>query len=117
MRNQTKIRRDRNNTEKTKRIVSAFLVTAAMTATIFMAEFSQHHIIAAQNGINIASQNDINVTMFEKSAIITFPKPTGGITQIGIEHLDFSPNAFITMVTASGPTRDVAAMAIATLQT
>jgi hypothetical protein len=95
--------------KKTKRIASAFLVTAAIATTIFMVEFSQHHIIAAQNGIN--------VTTFEKSAVITFPKPTGGITQIGIEHLDFSPDAFITMVTASGPTRDVAAMAVASLQT
>jgi hypothetical protein len=39
------------------------------------------------------------------------------ITRIGIERLDAFQNAYVTMVTASGPTIDEAAMAGAMLQT
>jgi hypothetical protein len=52
----------------------------------------------------------------DKSQSITFPRSSGGITEIAIERLDF-PNAYVTMVTTSGPTRDEAAMAAATLLT
>jgi len=52
----------------------------------------------------------------DKSQSITFPRSSGGITQIAIERLDF-PNAYVTMVTTSGPTRDEAAIAAAILLT
>jgi len=47
---------------------------------------------------------------------IIFPRPSGGITEIAIEPLDF-PDAYLIMVTASGRTINDAAMAAATLLT
>lgn len=52
----------------------------------------------------------------DKSQSITFARSSGGITEISIERLDVL-NAYVTMVTTSGPTRDEAAMAATILLT
>jgi hypothetical protein len=98
--------------DKMKFIGSAilvFLVAAVSVSPVSVAEIPQNRTIPDQKGV--AVQND------EKSASITFSRPAGGVTQIGIKRLDFYSNAYVTMVTASGPTRDDAAMAVAILQT
>lgn len=90
-------------------VAAAVLVGALIASQTSEAEVPQNQTIRDQYGITV--QNG------EKSASITFQRSSKGITQIGIERLDTFPNAYVTMVTASGPTRDDAAMAAATLQT
>jgi hypothetical protein len=95
---------------KTREIsVLAFLLTALLVPQISVAEVPQ--------SLSIIDQNVITVQNAEKSSSIIFSRSSGGITQIGIERLDTFRNAYVTMVTASGPTRDDAAMAAAILQT
>jgi len=89
--------------------VLVFLVTAVAVSSIAVAEIPQNRTITDQNGVGV--QND------EKSASVTFSRPAGGVTQIGIKRLDLNLNSYVTMVTASGPTREDAAMAVAILQT
>jgi hypothetical protein len=89
--------------------VSVFLVGAVTVSSIAVAEIPQKRTITDQNGVGV--RND------EKSASVTFSRPAGGVTQIGIERLDLYLNSYVTMVTASGPTREDAAMAVAILQT
>ena len=95
---------------KTREIsVLTFLLTALLAPPISVAEVPQSR--------SIRDQNVITVQNSEKSSSIIFPRSSGGITQIGIERLDAFRGAYVTMVTASGPTRDEAAMAAAILQT
>jgi hypothetical protein len=63
-----------------------------------------------------AEQSDNNDQNGEKPLSFTFCRSSGGITQIAIEPLRF-PNTYVTMVTASGPTGDEAAIAAAILLT
>ena len=88
---------------------TAVLVSALLASSVSVAEVSENYAITDQNVITV--QNS------DKSSSIIFPRSSGGITQIGIERLDAFQNAYVTMVTASGPTIDEAAMAGATLQT
>ena len=90
-------------------VATAVLVSALLASPVSVAEVSQNYAITDRNVI--ALQND------DKSSSIIFPRSSGGITQIGIERLDAFQNAYVTMVTASGPTIDDAAVAAATLQT
>ena len=62
-------------------------------------------------------QSSVVVENGEKSASITFARTAGGITQIAGSRPDFFAKAYVTMVTASGPTIEDAAMAVAVLQT
>ena len=94
---------------KIGQIVGAFLVTVVSASPGAPAEAFQNLIMQGADSVTV--QNG------DKSTSINFQRPTGGITQIGLEHLDFSPNAYVTMITASGPTRQDAVMAAATLQT
>jgi|SRR6516165_2424836 hypothetical protein len=94
---------------KIGQIVGAFLVTVVSASPSAPAEAPQNLMMQGSDGVSV--QNG------EKSASISFWRPTGGVTQIGLEHLDFSPSAYVTMITASGPTRQDAAMVAATLQT
>ena len=89
--------------------VLVFLVAAVTVSSIAVAEIPQNRTITDQNGVGV--QND------EKSASVTFSRPAGGVTQIGIKRLDLNLNSYVTMVTASGPTREDAAMAVVILQT
>jgi hypothetical protein len=96
--------------EKTRRISAlVFLATALLVRSPSFAEVPQ--------SLSITGQHVITVQNTEKSSSIIFTRSSGGITQIGIERLDAFQNAYVTMVTASGPTRDEAAMAAAILQT
>ena len=90
-------------------IVGAFLVEVVSASPGVPAEVLQNLIMQGADSVTV--QNG------EKSTSINFRRPTGGVTQIGLEHLDFAPNAYVTMITASGPTTDDAAIAVATLQT
>lgn len=90
-------------------VAAVVLVSALMASPASMAEFPQNQ--------TIKDKYDITVQNAEKSSSIIFPRSSGGVTQIGIERLDTFPNAYVTMVTASGPTGDEAAMAAAILQT
>src|SRR6516164_7476565 len=94
---------------KIGQIVGAFLVTVVSASPSVPAEAPQNLMMQGSDSVTV--QNG------EKSTSISFWRPTGGVTQIGLEHLDFSPNAYVTMITASGPTTDDAAIAVATLQT
>jgi len=64
----------------------------------------------------VTQQNTGNDQNGGESLSISFLRSSGGITQVAVERLDF-PNTYITMVTASGPTRNDAALAAATLLT
>jgi hypothetical protein len=64
-----------------------------------------------------ADQNNIVVQSGEKSASITLARTTGGITQIAIARPDSFVKVYVTLVTASGPTIEDAAIAVAVLQT
>jgi len=90
-------------------VATAVLISALLASPVSVAEVPQNHAITDENIITF--QNG------DKSSSIIFPRSSGGITQIGIERLDAFQNAYVTMVTASGPTPDEAAMAAATLQT
>jgi len=96
---------------KTRREIPAlaFLATALLIPSLSVAEVPQ--------SLSITDQNVVTVQNAEKSSSIIFQRSRGGITQIGIERLDAFRGAYVTMVTASGPTRDEAAMAAAILQT
>jgi hypothetical protein len=96
---------------KTRReiLALAFLATALLIPSLSVAEVPQ--------SLSITDQNVVTVQNAEKSASIILRRSRGGITQIGIERLDAFRDAYVTMVTASGPTRDEAAMAAAILQT
>jgi hypothetical protein len=87
----------------------AFLVVAILAQSVSVAEIPQQRTIADQTGIIV--QNG------EKSASIILARTARGITEIGIERLDSFPSTFLTMVTASGPTREDAAIVGATIQT
>lgn len=89
-------------------IAVGFLVTYFSASSVSADELLQSHNIADYQGIIV--QNG------EKSSSIKFLRSSGGITQIGIERRDTPTNSYITVVTASGPTSDDAAMAAATLQ-
>jgi hypothetical protein len=89
--------------------VLVFLVGAVSISSIAIAEIPQNRAFTEQNGVGV--QNDHN------SASVTFSRPAGGVTQIGIKRVDLYSNAYVTMVTASGPTREDAAMVVAILQT
>jgi hypothetical protein len=88
---------------------AAFLASVVSASQVSAAETLQNHTVADQN--SVVSQNG------EKSASITLARATGGIMQITIARPDFFVKAYITLVTASGPTREDAAMAVAVLQT
>jgi len=90
-------------------VATTVLISALLASPVSVAEVPQNHAITEENVITV--QNS------DKSSSIIFPRSSGGITQIGIERLDAFQNAYVTMVTASGPTEDEAAMAAATLQT
>ena len=90
-------------------VATAVLVSTLLASSVSTAEVHQNYPITEQDVITV--QNS------DKSSSIIFPRLSGGITQIGIERLDAFQNAYVTMVTASGPTRDEAAMAAAILQT
>jgi len=90
-------------------VATAVLISALLASPVSVAEVSQNYAITNQNVITV--QNG------DKSSSIIFPRSSGGITRIGIERLDAFQNAYVTMVTAYGPTIDEAAMAAATLQT
>jgi hypothetical protein len=90
-------------------VATVILVSTLLASPVSVAEVPQNYAITDQNVITV--QNS------DKSSSIIFPRLSGGITQIGIERLDAFQNAYVTMVTASGPTIDEAAMAAATLQT
>jgi hypothetical protein len=89
--------------------VLVLLIDAVSVSPIAVAEIPQNRTITEQNGVGV--QND------EKSASVTFSRPAGGVTHIGIRKLDLYLNTYVTMVTASGRTRDEAAMAAAILLT
>jgi hypothetical protein len=88
--------------------LAAFLVTVVWVSQVSVAEIPKNHI---------ADTNGISVRSGEKSTSISFERPNGGITQIGIERLDFIPEVYVTMVTASGPTTSDVVLAAATLKT
>ena len=90
-------------------VATTVLISALLASPVSVAEVPQNHAITEENVITV--QNS------DKSSSIIFPRSSGGITQIGIERLNAFQNAYVTMVTASGPTEDEAAMAAATLQT
>src|SRR6266478_151219 len=89
-------------------VATAVLVSALLASPVSVAEVSQNYAI---------TDHVITVQNSDKSSSIIFPRSSGGITQIGIERLDAFQNAYVTMVTASGPTIDEAVMAAAALQT
>jgi hypothetical protein len=96
--------------KKIKEIVAtAALVSTLLASSVSTAEVHQNYPITEQDVITVKNS--------DKSSSIIFPRLSGGITQIGIERLDAFQNAYVTMVTASGPTRDEAAIAAAILQT
>jgi len=86
----------------------AFLAAAVSLSPVSVAgvlpnqSLAEDYILDDQNGGKLLS--------------IIFPRPSGGITEIAIEPLDF-PDAYLIMVTASGRTINDAAMAAATLLT
>ena len=88
---------------------AAFLVSAVSALPVSAAEILQNPTVADQNSVVV--QNG------EKSASITLARTAGGITQIAVERPVFLAKAYVTMVTASGPTIEDAAMAVAVLQT
>jgi hypothetical protein len=88
---------------------AVFLISAVSASPVSAAETLQSPTVADQNSVVV--QNG------EKSASITLARTTGGITQIAIARPDSFAKAYVTLVTASGPTRDEAAMAAAILQT
>jgi hypothetical protein len=90
-------------------VATAVLVSTLLASSVSTAEVHQNYPITEQDVITV--QNN------DKSSSIIFSRLSGGITQIGIERLDAFQNAYVMTVTASGPTRDEAAMAAATLQT
>jgi hypothetical protein len=90
-------------------VATAALVSTLLASSVSTAEVHQNYPITAQDVITV--QNS------DKSSSIIFPRLSGGITQIGIERLDAFQNAYVTMVTASGPTRDETAMTAAILRT
>jgi hypothetical protein len=91
-----------------KLVVGTFLITAVLASASSLAEVPQNQIVAHRDNVTIHSD--------ENSASISFPRPSGGITQIGIERLDFSPNAYVTTVTASGPSINDAAIVAASVE-
>ena len=96
--------------EKIRRLAAAaFLVSAVSASPVSAAETLQNRTVADQNSVVV--QNG------EKSASITLARATAGITQIAIARPDFFGKAYVTLVTASGPTIEDAAMAVAALQT
>jgi hypothetical protein len=96
--------------EKIRRLAAvAFLAGVVSASPVSAAETLQNHPIVDQNSVVV--QNG------EKSASITLARATGGITQIAIARPDFFGKAYVTLVTASGPTIEDAAMAVAVLQT
>jgi hypothetical protein len=96
--------------EKIRRLAAAALLAGAVSASLVSAaETLQNHPIVDHNSVVV--QNG------EKSASITLARTTGGITQIAIARPDFFVNDYVTLVTASGPTIEDAAMAVAVLQT
>jgi hypothetical protein len=88
---------------------TAFLLSAISALSVSAAETLQ-----TPSGAN---QNSVVVQNGEKSASITLARATGGITQIAVARPDFFVKDHVTMVTASGPTIEDAAMAVAVLQT
>ena len=88
---------------------AAFLVSAVSASPVSAAETLQNPTVADQNSVVV--QNG------EKSASITLARTAGGITQIAVARSDFCAKAYVTMVTASGPTIEDAAMAVAVIQT
>jgi hypothetical protein len=90
-------------------VLAAVLVSALVEPTPSREEALNVQTIGSQYGISVEDR--------EKSSSISFLRSSGGITQIGIERLDTFPSGYVTMVTASGPTRDAVAIAAATLQT
>ena len=96
--------------EKIRRLAAAaFLAGAVSASPVSGAETLQNHPVVDQNSVVV--QNG------EKSASITLARATGGITQIGVARPDFFVKDYVTMVTASGPTIEDAAMAVAVLRT
>jgi hypothetical protein len=96
--------------EKIRGLAAAALLASAVSASpVSAAETLQNHPVVDQNSVVV--QNG------EKSASITLARATGGITQIAIARPDFFVKAYVTLVTASGPTIEDAAMAVAVLQT
>jgi hypothetical protein len=90
-------------------VLAAVLASALAEPTTARAEALRVQTIGSQYGIAVEN--------YERSSSISLLRSSGGITQIGIERLDTFPSAYVTMVTASGPTRDAAAIAAATLRT
>src|SRR6516162_10616084 len=96
--------------EKIKELAAAaFLASALSVSPVSAAESLQNATVADQSSVVV--QNG------EKSASITLTRATGGITQIAVARSDFFVKDYVTMVTASGPTIEDAAMAVAVLQT
>ena len=89
--------------------MAAFLAGAVSASPVSGAETLQNHPVVDQNSVVV--QNG------EKSASITLTRATGGITQIAVSRFDSFATAYVTLVTASGPTIEDAAMAVAVLQT
>jgi hypothetical protein len=87
----------------------AFLVAAILAQPVSVAEIPQQRTVMDQKGIIVQKG--------EKSASIIFSRTAIGITEIGVERLDSFPDAYVTLVTASGPTREDAAIVGATIQT
>jgi hypothetical protein len=98
---------------KMKRIrglaTAVFLTSAVSASPVSAAETLQSPTVADQNSVVVQDG--------EKSASITLARTTGGITQIAIARPDSFAKAYVTLVTASGPTIEDAAMAVAVLQT
>jgi hypothetical protein len=96
--------------EKIKELAAAaFLASALSVSPVSAAESLQNATVADQSSVVV--QNG------EKSASITLARTTGGITQIAVARSDSFATAYVTLVTASGPTIEDAAMAVAVLQT
>jgi len=94
--------------------IRGLAATAFLLSTISASSVSAAETLQTPNGAN---QNSVVVQNGEKSASITLARATGGITQIGVARPDFFVKDYVTMVTASGPTIEDAAMAVAVLQT
>ena len=94
--------------------IKYIVATAALASTLLASSVSTAEV---HQNYPITEQDVITVQNSDKSSSIILPRSRGGITQIGIERVDAFRSAYVTMVTASGPTRDEAAMAAAILQT
>jgi hypothetical protein len=93
--------------------INKLTTIAFLTAVVSASPVSVAEVLPDQPP---TEQNIVNDQNGGESLSITFGRSSGGITQIAIERLDF-PKAYVTVVTASGPTRDAAAMTAATLLT